>query len=430
MSIYSCKALPLRSSARILGNGIEMRGFKAWLRAGSIVGLMLFAFLVFGWRTLWPARFSEAYGFPLYYTAGRLFVEGGWGPLAYDDQWFGDQVESFTRNGVREIYAPSPPMAPLLFAVFAKLDLARAREVWTWTNFLMLLIAFWLISNALIRFEGTFWRVALLIMALLAAPVHEHFRLGQLYIFLLLFFSLGFWLVHRRYDLAAGITLAIPFAMKVSGVPLLFTLFARHQRRLSVSALSAAGIMGLCGFVIMGMPTWLAFLQSFAGRLTNYPAIAATAFQSTSGFLHHLFVQDQQWNPHPLWAQPWLATLLTWASFIAALASTMRRAPQSDPALAFAAGLTLSVVLLPLAEEYHYVLMLLPIGVMLAYSLHGPCLPPDFWCLTAVVFLIGCPLPYRAPHLSSGWIVLFAYPRLYGGWIAWWWLMRRMKLCR
>jgi len=68
--------------------------------------LLLSALAVFIVHTFWPARFATTYGFPAYYTAGRLFATGQLGPNVYDDNWFGDRVEELTQNGVR---------GPLLF---------------------------------------------------------------------------------------------------------------------------------------------------------------------------------------------------------------------------------------------------------------------------------------------------------------------------
>ncbi|MBI5566994.1 MAG: DUF2029 domain-containing protein [Chloroflexi bacterium] len=400
-----------------------------WRMAGLLALLSLVG-LIFAGRTLWPARFATAHGFPLYYTAGWLYATGQWGPAAYDDEWFGDRVESFTQNGVREIYAPGPPLLAVFFALLAGLDLATAREAWAWLNVPMLMLSIWLIGDAQARFEGGLWRAAGASFALLAAPVHEHFRLGQAYILLLLLFALAFWLVQHQHEASAGIALGMAFATKLSGLPLWFILLARHPRRTSVAAVLTAGSLGLIGVVVMGLPTWLAFVRTLIERLTDYPLVAVTAFQSTSGFFHHLFAYDALWNPTPIGSQPWLANVLTWSVFVGATIATMRRARRAVFDLAFAAGLTLSVILLPLAEEYHYVLLILPIAVMLARVLRRPDQMSDLMWLTTIVFLIGWPLPYTAPELARGWSALLAYPRLYGGWLLWLWSVKRMNVER
>ena len=45
----------------------------------------------------------------------------------------------------------------------------------------------------------------------------------------------------------------------------------------------------------------------------------------------------------------------------------------------------------------------------------------------AIAFaLLAVPLPYKDPVLAAGWTALLAYPRLYGAWLLWAWLVREM----
>jgi hypothetical protein len=43
--------------------------------------------------------------------------------------------------------------------------------------------------------------------------------------------------------------------------------------------------------------------------------------------------------------------------------------------------------------------------------------------LAAVILLLAVPWPYKDPWLNIGWHALLGYPRLYGGWLLWGWLM-------
>jgi len=83
--------------------------------------------------------------------------------------------------------------------------------------------------------------------------------------------------------------------------------------------------------------------------------------------------------------------------------------------------------LLPLAEEHHYTLLLIPIVVVAARISHTPLLRRDVLWLSAVILLLAVAWPYESPGLSTGWAALLAYPRLYGGWLLWAWLYVRMK---
>jgi hypothetical protein len=40
--------------------------------------------------------------------------------------------------------------------------------------------------------------------------------------------------------------------------------------------------------------------------------------------------------------------------------------------------------------------------------------------------LLAAPLPYTDPALGAGWAALLAYPRVYGAWLLWGWLVRAL----
>lgn len=48
----------------------------------------------------------------------------------------------------------------------------------------------------------------------------------------------------------------------------------------------------------------------------------------------------------------------------------------------------------------------------------------DIVWLVGALLLLGAPLPYGDPAMSAGWLALLAYPRLYGAWLLWGWLVR------
>ena len=76
------------------------------------------------------------------------------------------------------------------------------------------------------------------------------------------------------------------------------------------------------------------------------------------------------------------------------------------------------VIASPLALDYHYVLLLLPLMVVGAGSRpHTP-----LWFTLALIasyLLIALPLPYTAHRLQYGWLAFLAYPKLYGGLLLW-----------
>jgi len=68
---------------------------------------------------------------------------------------------------------------------------------------------------------------------------------------------------------------------------------------------------------------------------------------------------------------------------------------------------TLSVLSLPAAAEPHFVLRAIPLALLRLSVL-------EFVVIAALLIV---PLEFTAGRFTTGWAVLFAYPRLYGAWL-------------
>ena len=112
----------------------------------------------------------------------------------------------------------------------------------------------------------------------------------------------------------------------------------------------------------------------------------------------------------------------------AGLAQLWRRASTASLEMVFAAALTLGVVLLPFAEEYHYTLLVLPFAAAVGHLAgdNRRVKPLRVAWLAVAVLLVAAPINYKDPWFFDGWHALLAYPRMYGGWLLWGWLMRAM----
>lgn len=136
---------------------------------------------------------------------------------------------------------------------------------------------------------------------------------------------------------------------------------------------------------------------------------------------------SSMFNPEPLWSAPPLATLLNLLVSFAVLGVTFWLARDAALENAFAAFVTLSVILFPLAIEYHYTLMLLPLVIMSARVFETRQRGDMVW-LATIVILFYLPFDWNAPRWNAREFVLLAYPRLYGGWLLWLWLLKQMWL--
>lgn len=392
------------------------------LRGRSMIIIYAFALcagLVFLVQTFLPALTRQSYGFPAYYTAARLIVEGRWTPRAVSDDPFSAEVRAQTNGVVTEFFSGHPPITSLLLVPLATLDISTARALWAICNVAFLLVAVWLTLKAVPRPMPRTVSLVALALVLLAAPVAENVRVGQSYQWQLLLFAFAFWSLMRDHPVAGGISLAAALIFKLSGIPIWLLLVARHHWRAILFAVAALIVLFLFSVIVQGLGSWIAYVETFSARLVPQPWAAHAAYQTTPSFFQHLFTGDPEWNPYPLSIQPQLALFLTMIASAGALGLTLWVSRTASLDVAFAAMMTLSVILFPQAEEYHYTLLVLPFIVMGARLINAP------WSITLVVLfiaallLVALPLPYKHPLLNDGWRALLAYPRLYGGWLLW-----------
>ena len=153
--------------------------------------------------------------------------------------------------------------------------------------------------------------------------------------------------------------------------------------------------------------------------------MAVAAYQDLPGLVWHLLRPDPRWNPAPALAALRLAAALAIALPLTLMAATFLLTRRADPrcrrtdALALAAWMTLTIILSPVSEDYHYTLLLVPIVILLAYWRDAGPGRPALIALALGVALIGAPLPYKDPALSVGARALLAYPKLYGALVLW-----------
>lgn len=391
------------------------RPAPAWLLAAALVAWLLA-------RVALPAATHLTYGFSAYYTAARLVREGQPAARLYDDAWFRTQTVRLGLAGAEDIFYVNPPPAALLFWPLAGLTPRQARALWTALNLTCLALAWW----GLLRLTRGGPLAGALGLALLAVyePVRAELQLGQAYALLLLAAVALLWAYLAGRDDVAGVLLGLMLAVKTAGIllPVLFVA-QRRWRALAWTAATGAGVAAL-SLPVLGLAAW----RTYAGLLLRFgarPELAVTAYQDLPGLVAHLFRPDAAWNPAPLLAAPLVAAALAPLAALALVALTFAATARPDPRdrhaqmLGFAAWLTLTLVLSPVSEEYHYTVLLAPLAVALAGWRD---LRPGWPALALIVVgvaLVAAPLPYKSPVLAAGARALLAYPKLYGALALW-----------
>ena len=426
------------------------------LRVVLLGGLV--AVLVVGWgefatsivvpalqRSYWPA--------PASWVAARLAWEGHPELIYAERSVF--YRESARLGAGRDYFEANVPTTLLPYLPLAPLRIDEARNVWLIFSLIIFFIAWLSLLNSL---NVTLpWALALSALLTQFSPFRDDIGRGQAYTalfslsvigtlmtrdatgILYKLLSKGKYLTHLLAGVVFGFVAILKFYY---GGVLLLPALVRRQYTLLLSAVVVFGAGTLLTILWWGLEPWAIAIPS---SLTfRERAVTAVDFnQSLNGLLMHLLHYDAELNPTPVANLPNLVGPLWWGLVLSTLgvslyalwrASNAKRsgyAHASTPAwelLPPALAIPLALLLAPLCDEYHFVLVLFPlliVGLVLWEGMKPTRSDPSksnsvsrqglvAWAtLGAATLLLAAPWPYRAPSMP-GWQDLLHYPRLYG----------------
>jgi glycosyl transferase family 87 len=375
------------------------------------LALIVLLFLV---RTVAPSAGRLTHGFLAYYVAGQAIHDGVPATRLYDDRWFVARVKELSQGTVADIYLANPPTLAVAWSPLAYLSPTAAREVWTWgVNLPCLALSLWLLAAEIGMLRRPWAIVAMSALVTLAAPTREQFSLGQMYVCLLLLHVIGWRAYIQRRNAIAGIALGLAIALKISGWPIAVLMLVQRRWAAAGWAAATAAVSALITLPWVGVSAWNTWLFRQIPHTMRSPDATVTAYQDTTGFWQHLFRFDAIYNPSPLFDAPALASLLTLVTTVGAILALMAR--KRSASIGFAAAVALTELLSPAAEQYHYVILLLPLAVLWHEAWRSQHAGLGACALLATL-LIACPIDYKSAHPM--WALLHNYPRLFGGWIA------------
>jgi hypothetical protein len=382
--------------------------------------------------TVAPAFDHLRFGFPAYYTSARLATDGDWSSDVYDDAWFSARSLELTDGRIREIYRPNTPVMSLLAVPVAGFDVITARRIWLVLDLVLVALAYGALLAAIPALRSPPVALAVGALFLWWSPLREQVGLGQAYALMLALQAIAVWAMVRDRPGVTGAALGVAAATKLAALPLLLLLAVRRSWRAVAVATGVAVALALFTLGFAGLDGWVGFGRAVVADVTQPPAfLSVTSFQSLTGLVDNLLVPDARWNPNPLAMAPTLATVIVVGLSAAALVITLWLGRRGRVDVAAAAAITAGILVLDLAQEYHFAVLLIPAAIAIGAWLDAEEQPLiDAAWLVGAIILLAAPLAYEDPGLDGGLSTFLAYPRLYGAWLLWAWLIRRLWLER
>jgi len=378
----------------------------------TLLALLAAIVAVFVTRTMIPAQNRLTHGFLAYYAAGDLIASGTDARQLYDAPAFEQRVRELSHGTVRDIYLGNTPALAVAWLPFAKLPVETARRLWIALNGLFLVIVIALTAARLPASHRLPVVVLLAFLLTTSSPAREQMFVGQMYAFVLLLHAFGLRAFERGNDAVTGAALGIAMMLKLSGWPIVVLLLLRRRWQALYWVAATAAAVFLLTLPWVGIDAWreAVFVQMPASAAL--PAAKLSAYQTVSGLWQHLFRYDAVYNPQPMADLPWLAVAGTLLTTLAACAALLR--PGLSPQVQYAGAMVLTVLLSPLAEQYHYMLVLLPFALLCVHGYVAGSKRLRLVLLMAAL-LLAAPFDYKA--YLPGWWALLDYPRLAAGWV-------------
>lgn len=346
--------------------------------------------------------------FPNYYLTARLVHEGYDTDRMYEWTWLQREKDHRSIDSEAVGLIPNTPLTSLVIWPLSALPALAAKRVWILVSLAVLVPLCWFLRSL----TGLSYQRVALVLAL-SFPLQRNLQFGQYYIFLLALIVAACWCYVRKYYAVSGALIAIAAASKI--FPILFVLLfleRRAWRALASCAATGVAAIGL-SIAVFGWNVHRTFFNEilpWALRGEGMPPYGAT---SISGTLHHLFLAEPQWNPHP-WHDSTLmyALLQPLSLLLLAPAVLLIRRDDETPRqilLEWAGVLTASLAVSTLPASYHFLLMVFPVCILSATLIERR---KSGWLIALLVayVMIGFPMPDVGGRM--GLANLFYVPRL------------------
>jgi hypothetical protein len=425
-----------------------------------LVAAALLTWTDFALRAFLPAVQAPHWPNPGYWVAARLAVEGNADLIYADRDVFFQQTERL--GTVHDIFEANMPTSVLPFLPLGPLSETTARNIMDVAMLCAYVAACALLFRALML--PPLIALGLWVLVPVFHPWRENISRGQVYPLILLLLVLGSTIGLRSFsrqtvddssrfralEVASGFVLGLLAIVKLYYAALLLPAVIARRWWLFASATVTFAVAALITVALWGGELWSKAI-GFAVTWRDRPESGVTAYQTLNSWLTHLLRYDATWNRGPVANMPglvgwlWIAGAVVLVVLTCALLWIWWASSPATPAqllLGPALVVPVALVLAPIAEDYHFVLAMLPlvvVGKVLWDSTEYRVPSTEYrvesdggrspvvvrrWSvllatgLLVAVLLLGAPWRFNVPDVE-GWKALLYYPRLYGAIVLW-----------
>jgi hypothetical protein len=201
----------------------------------------------------------------------------------------------------------------------------------------------------------------------------NNFYLGQIYLFILIGMQLA-WLLSKRSPMIAGLITSVGMSLKYFPLVILPSWMLEKNKKALLWTFFGIALISLVSFAFIGQQACNDFVSSVLGKHLNShldgQSPYAAAFQSWDAFLMNVFVKDATFNPSPTIDSPSMFLISKFAIIIFFVVMTARtllllKNHQHRSEYSLILFSFLIAVLSPASASYHFLLLLMPIGLLL-----------------------------------------------------------------
>ncbi len=347
------------------------------------------------------------HGFASYYTFSRLLLEEEDFSKAYDTAYFNIKIQEYGIENVRDLPNNVPTSAIMLVPV-AKMQPAGARIAWIVLSVIFYIISILILLN--VYNVKLFSTSGLLLSAVsfLFLPMYHCMALGQAYVFLLLLFSIRLYGLKKSSVWVISIPLALMIVLKGYGIFPLISLFLLKKYREAFIAILISVIVIIITLPVTGTEAWSIYFSNVLMKMGSNPFASYTAYQTAYSFISHVTGTGT--------FAAVILLLLILSAYGIILIKKIHVFNAYTTLLFYCSFAVLNVMFAPLAEDYHYTL-LLPLvfgtGIILIKNYKDFKFESTVFIIS--LLLISIPSYYKSLNDASFPLILLAYPVLYGG---------------